>query len=290
MSTTFSSGWSRTSKSANRRKRLTRAVQHVVERLEDRCLLSGALAGEVRIDAGATYQLHFSPGYPAAASYKVSWGEPGAEPESISPAGGELNHVYAQAGAYRPAVISYDAQGVEAGRTALGLDPGFGQNGFVFTSFSQIDPPAAGAQHVYTEGSAVRLQKDGKFIVSGPSYRADGAWDYGVARYNPDGSLDSSLGGAGKFTANFGGAIPPATLRLALARNGKIYVIGAAGAAGAGTDFAVARYNADGTPDLSFGQSGWTRVDIRGHDDTALAAAEQRDGSLLLAGSAADGA
>ena len=52
-------------------------------------------------------------------------------------------------------------------------------------------------------GFAVGVQPDGKIIAAGLS-RVNGDGDYGLVRYNTDGSLDSSFGVGGKVTIDIG--------------------------------------------------------------------------------------
>ena len=69
-------------------------------------------------------------------------------------------------------------------------------------------------------------------------------------------------------------------------------VVGAAGNAVVGRtsnnqfnfDFALARYNADGSPDLGFGNRGKVTTDFNGQADRALAVVIQGDGKIVVAG------
>jgi len=49
-------------------------------------------------------------------------------------------------------------------------------------------------------------------------------------------------------------------------------------------DFAVARYNANGTPDTTFSADGWTTTDFHGSDDLAFAVAAAPGGKVVAAG------
>ncbi len=53
-------------------------------------------------------------------------------------------------------------------------------------------------------GQSMAIQSDGKIVVVGYS-TAGGTDDFAMARYNADGTLDASFGGAGKVTTDFGG-------------------------------------------------------------------------------------
>ena len=96
------------------------------------------------------------------------------------------------------------------------------------------------------------------------------------------GDLDTSFAGDGKRAIDFGG-VDQAHAVLALG-NGKIVVAGGGGAA---HSMCVARLNANGTFDTTFGSSGRRRIDFGGTiEETAFGMARQPDGKLVLAGDA----
>lgn len=125
------------------------------------------------------------------------------------------------------------------------------------------------------------LQSDGKIVVVGDS--ADGSdIRIAVVRYNPDGSLDSSFGSGG-ITNTLVGAEASYGLAAAIQADGKIVVAGWDETAGV-RDFAVVRYNADGSLDSSFDTDGMTTTAIGSGYDYANAVAIQPDGKILAAG------
>jgi uncharacterized delta-60 repeat protein len=103
-------------------------------------------------------------------------------------------------------------------------------------------------------------------------------------------ALDVSFGTGGLSIVNAGGA--SAELGASLQQSdGKIVVVGNSPALPGGAlfavptaDFLVARFNADGTPDTSFGSFGVVRVDFEGGEDAARSVAQQPDGKLVVAG------
>src|SRR5215510_5460990 len=107
------------------------------------------------------------------------------------------------------------------------IDSSFGVDGKVTTKF-----PGG-----FSQGNGLVIQNDGK-IVAGGSNSGSGRSDFAIARYNTDGSLDSTFGSNGKLTTDFLGS-SSALYALALQPDGKI--IGA-GSAGDITDFALVRY------------------------------------------------
>src|SRR5262249_52386604 len=96
---------------------------------------------------------------------------------------------------------------------------------------------------------------------------------------NPDGSLDRSFGGTGEVFGP-GGFI----LDLAIQPGGKILAGGYSGG-----NFALARYNADGSLDQTFGTRGLATTDIgRRSNDWLEAVGLQADGKIVAAGSTRD--
>jgi len=110
------------------------------------------------------------------------------------------------------------------------LDPTFSGNGSVTTRFS--------AGWDYAED--VELQADGKIVVAG-SANYFGQTTFAVARYEANGSLDTTFSGDGKTTTNFGAGRDSAYGLALQPADGKIVVAGDAGGA---RRFALARYHA----------------------------------------------
>ncbi len=150
------------------------------------------------------------------------------------------------------------------------LDNSFGVNGIVITAIGPgID-----------KGYAAALQTDGKILVAGTS-DAGGNFDFALARYNIDGSLDNSFSGDGLLTTDIGGDTDAAHGVVVLS-NGKILLGGYTRSAD-DHDLAMALYNADGSLDNSFGVNGIV-VSMLPGDDLCLSMALQNDGKILLGG------
>jgi uncharacterized delta-60 repeat protein len=156
------------------------------------------------------------------------------------------------------------------------LDTSYGTGGQVVTDFGSTAP----------FGSLI--QPDGKFVLAGG---ADGSLDFGVARFNANGSFDASFGTGGKVTTNFGGTYS-AGYGVARAPDGKIVVAGIKEFVGSGFDydFAVARYNSDGSLDTSFGAGGKVTTDFASADDIPYTVTVQADGKIVVAGMTDPGA
>jgi uncharacterized delta-60 repeat protein len=147
------------------------------------------------------------------------------------------------------------------------LDPSFGAGGKVLTTFQPGSADSA---------SAVLLQADGK-IVAGGGTRGDGASDWALARYLPDGALDPSFGSGGRvITPIVGGHV----FDLAVQRDGKLVAAGLS-FVGGGPHIALARYDGEGRLDPSFDGDG---IVIATVGSVAAHLVLQRDGKLLVAG------
>jgi uncharacterized delta-60 repeat protein len=113
------------------------------------------------------------------------------------------------------------------------------------------------------------VQADGKIVAAGKSdggvtnERDHNVYEFALARYNDDGSLDTSFGRAGMVTTYFarrssGEASSSIAEAVAIQRDGKIVAAGL----GNGYDFALARYTARGSLDRSFGRGGKVLTDF----------------------------
>ena len=162
------------------------------------------------------------------------------------------------------------------------LDTTFGNGGRVRTDF----PGLAAVP------SSVVIQPDGKIVVAGgafPLFTFLG--DFKVVRYNSNGSLDRSFGSGGIVTTTF----PQGSYAfdVALQTDGKIIAAGTVfvnfdPGESSDTDFALARYNSDGTPDTTFGNGGQVSTDFVGFEDDAFSVLIQADGKIVAVGSAND--
>jgi uncharacterized delta-60 repeat protein len=150
-------------------------------------------------------------------------------------------------------------------------DPAFSSNGVVFTNFT------AGGDFGYD----VALDDNDKIVVVGGIGGSGGR--FGLARYDPDGTLDSTFSGDGKARTNFTGGNDYA-LNVVVQADGKIVAVGRAG--GRGGRFAVARYNDDGRLDMSFSGDGKVMTNFTSGEDYADDVALVDADTIVVAGSA----
>ena len=160
------------------------------------------------------------------------------------------------------------------------VDFGFGIGGKQITDFFDAGAKANG----------IVLQADGRFVVAGTasdSATRPVATDFALARYNSDGSLDPSFGIGGETSVPFSDSASEQANALAVASDGKIIVAGTAFKTFATPpDFALRRYNSDGSIDKSFGTDGSITTDFSAGTDNAQAVAIQADGNVVVAGRA----
>ena len=114
---------------------------------------------------------------------------------------------------------------------------------------------------------------------------ATAAKNFALARYNPNGSLDTTFSGDGKQTTDFGGV--DGANAVALQGDGKIVAAGFAARDRA--DFALARYSPNGSLDTTFSGDGKQTtnvgvVDSDGGSERGSGVALQGDGKIVAAG------
>ena len=161
------------------------------------------------------------------------------------------------------------------------LDTSFDGDGRVVTAFAGYQPSDV--------AYAVAIQSDGKVVAAGycddnPNAIHDGC----LARYNSDGSLDTSFSTDGKVTTSLqGSGFGPYTRFHAatIQGDGKIVAAGVCSNP-AGFDFCLARYNSGGSLDTSFDADGLVDTAIDGRDE-AWAVAVETDGKIVAAGDCA---
>ncbi len=133
----------------------------------------------------------------------------------------------------------------------------------------------------YDYGFSVTVQADGKILVAGSSHNG-GNEDVALVRHNRDGSLDTSFNGTGKVTTAIGSGYDEGQ-SVTVQADGKILVAGFSDN-GSNCDFALVRYNADGSLDGDFGATGKVTTAIGTNDEYGFSVAVQANGQILVAG------
>lgn len=171
------------------------------------------------------------------------------------------------------------------------LDPTFGQGGKATASIG-----AGGAI------SGLAIQGGGQILVGGTVLFNGTNSDFLLIRFTSSGALDHCFGStfclnlSGSVHTDFGGQ--DQAFAVALQGDGKIVAAGCTQTTiGSESRFAIARYNANGLIDSTFGAFGRVTTDFSASDDgcsaalqpeTALSIAQQADGKLVIAGSTVD--
>lgn len=153
-------------------------------------------------------------------------------------------------------------------------DSTFGNNGWAVTDL--------GTQYEFP--NCVALQADDKIVVAGR--RTDAVFsEFAMVRYHPDGRVDSLFGNDGIVATNL--RDEDEATAIAIEPDGQIILAGFASVSASG-DFALTRYNPDGTLDKFFGEGGKVMTDIDGVNasDFIKAMVLLPDGKILVAGNA----
>lgn len=221
---------------------------------------------------------------------------PGALDPSFGSAGIALVPFGSGAGAHA-LVLQPDGRIVAAGAAAAGPDTDFAlarlnSNGSLDPSFNNTGKVLTSVDSSLADADAVSLQSNGKIVAAGFSKGSTTSDDFAVVRYNANGSLDTGFGGQntdapGTVTTDINGSDDQAST-LALQLDGKIVVAGLT-STGTQYEFAVVRYNANGSLDTGFGAGGGVDTPIGSHNDIPEALALQPDRKIVVAGYSSNG-
>ena len=161
----------------------------------------------------------------------------------------------------------------QAVRAADGdLDPSFGSGGKVITDINGVD-----------NLNEIALQPDGKIVAAGSYRLTNGVAHIALARYNADGSLDTTFGTGGKVTTTIS-TFGDAAYAVVVQPDGKIIITGTVLLPTGDRAFLTVRYNANGTLDNTFGTNGSVITNIGNDDDRSEAIALQPDGKIVVSG------
>lgn len=163
------------------------------------------------------------------------------------------------------ALVGYDPNG--------NLDEDFGSNGIVFQDINGLADTAL----------SIVQQPDRKLIAGGFSSAFNSSnFSFSLARFDPDGSLDTNYGEGGIVLAKlnlYNNHCEDTLLQF----DNKLIAVG-----WTYYDFLIGRFKTDGSLDVTFGDDGWVVTDFDSSSDKAYAVALQNDGKIVVAGTSAD--
>lgn len=160
---------------------------------------------------------------------------------------------------------------------------GFSQAGLLDVTFGNAGIVRTDIANANDYGFSTVVQPDGKILVAGISFTDTVTYnDFVILRYKTNGSLDSSFGTNGIVTTTFGSSDDEAW-SMCLQVDGKIVVAGRALFTNH-YDFAIARYNINGSLDNTFDGDGKVTTNLGGQNDYANCVKMQSDGKIVVTG------
>lgn len=212
--------------------------------------------------------------------------QPGSLDETFG-SDGEVTTTFGSADDYCWAVaVQPDGKIITVGNTTASFHNFFAlarynSNGTLDNTFSSDGKTTSDFGTGWCEAYAVALQTDGKIIAAG--FFEDDSDDFGLIRYNANGTIDNTFGVNGFVRTDFEGKDDYVNA-IKVTTDGKIVAAGSS-ETDAYDAFALARYKADGTPDSSFSEDGKVITSIGTADDSAWSMAIQPDGKIVAGGS-----
>ncbi|MCH8325673.1 MAG: T9SS type A sorting domain-containing protein [Bacteroidetes bacterium] len=151
------------------------------------------------------------------------------------------------------------------------LDASFGNGGVVITQIGNTDDKA----------TSIKIDTSGYIYIGGYTWTGS-KYDFALLKYKTDGTLDTRFNNSGIVTTSVG-IFDDMANSLALQNDGKIIQSGISERV-LNLEFAIVRYNTDGTLDNSFGTGGVITTAISTFDNRAQSVASLNDKRILLAG------
>ena len=167
------------------------------------------------------------------------------------------------------ALARYDTNG--------NLDTTFGSGGKVTTSIN-------GVQDII---NSIAIQQDQKIVVGGTTQVSPGQRIFALARYDINGSLDSTFGTGGKVTTSING-VQDRISSIAIQQDQQIVVGGNTLVSPGHIITTLARYKTDGSLDGTFGTGGIVNTSIQGIQDTINSIVLQQNQKIVVGGSTRD--
>jgi uncharacterized delta-60 repeat protein len=195
----------------------------------------------------------------------------GGDSVAVLPNGNILVGTGSVASAYAPNGVVVKDFGIH------GQTPGFANNagGFVVPNNSATVTRIITAGTIFTDLNLMSLNSVSGFLL---------------VSYNIDGTLDNAFGTHGGVTTPFPGNIMARALAVALQKNGDIVAVGQTAFTDTGpSDFALVRYNPNGSVDTTFGNSGFVSTPFGTSVAFANTVLIQIDGKIIAVGNSNNG-
>ena len=186
--------------------------------------------------------------------------------------------------------LQADGKIVVAGNVENGIDSDFGvvryhTNGSLDTTFGVLGKVITPIGNSNDLGRSLKIQPDGKIVVAGITVK-DTSGYFAIIRYLTDGVVDSTFGLDGKIILAIEGRSNHCN-SLAIQNDGSMLIAGYIKTDN--LDVFLARFNADGVIDSSFGTYGKVITDVGHRDNGASDIAIQTDGKIVVGGFASYG-
>lgn len=189
----------------------------------------------------------------------------------------------------RAVAIQSDGKIVVAGGTiAANFDVAlvrYNSNGSLDNSFGLGGIDTSASMNGLQSANSVNIQSDGKILIAGTTANTHN--DFLTMRFNTDGTLDNTFGVGGIVTTPFS-AFDNGSYASKIQTDGKIISLGYNSTNGISTDFALMRFNSDGTLDNFFGSAGKISIN-HGIADVGTGLALQADGKIVFTGTCNSG-
>ncbi|HTU94128.1 MAG TPA: hypothetical protein VMF69_28880 [Gemmataceae bacterium] len=221
----------RNARQAKSAHRTPSSVRPRLEALEDRCLLNGAGSLDPTFGNGAGYVLTNGGRTPSAL---------------IQPNGDIVAAGVSNSGGFL--LARYNPNG--------SLDTSFGSGGVASASFGSGNVTNSVALYPAGTANAGDIVQEGYYTSGNQTYQV-------LARYNSNGTLDTTFGTNGEVTTAFPGMTELSDGGVIVTSAGQIV---AYSDNANGSQFVLARYNANGSLDTTFGQGGYVITNVAGGD------------------------
>jgi len=168
----------------------------------------------------------------------------------------------------------------------------YNSNGTLDTSFNSgqgwLTRNNAAGGNGDDQANSIAIDGSGKILAAGTSAFSPTDLDMAVWRFNSDGSLDTTFNSVGSYTQSgaAGGTGDDYAFGIALDPTGRILVTGSSKDGASHSNLVVWRFKSDGTPDATFGGSGWALKlgSAGGLGDRGYSIISDPDGKIVVAG------